>query len=94
MAANLKIVGFDFEPETLEYLESGQMQAVHVQRQYHMGYLGVVLPYAIHVLGLEETKRIAAPHMVGDSHIDTGLDVITPEDLEEYNAYLDTLGVD
>jgi ribose transport system substrate-binding protein len=42
---DVKIAAFDFEALTLEYMQSGKIQATHAQRQYYMGYLA---PY-IHV---------------------------------------------
>jgi ribose transport system substrate-binding protein len=88
-----KIVAFDFEPDTLSYMESGVIAATHVQRQYYMGYLSVYVLYSIKMLGLEETKANLGANLLGGFHLDTGLDVIRAEDLEEYNAFIDDLGI-
>ncbi len=86
------IVAFDFEPQTLDYMEDGVIAATHVQRQYYMGYLSVYLLYSIKAVGLEQTKKTIGDHLIDGYHLDTGLDVIRAEDLEEYNAFVDELG--
>jgi len=88
-----KIVAFDFEPDTLSYMESGVIAATHVQRQYYMGYMSVYVLYSIHTIGLDETKTILGDRLIDDFHLDTGLDVIRSEDLAEYNAFVDDLGI-
>jgi ribose transport system substrate-binding protein len=97
VAANLdempKIVAFDFEPDTLSYMEDGVIAATHVQRQYYMGYLSVYVLYSIKTLGLEETKANLGDNLLHGFHLDTGLDVIRAEDLEEYNSFIDDLGI-
>jgi ribose transport system substrate-binding protein len=92
-AADVKIVGFDFEAGTLAHMQNGVIQATHVQRQYYMGYFLPYLLYSINVLGLDKTKTIIAPQMVDDSRFNTGLDVVRADQLDQYNAYLDTLGI-
>jgi|GEM_PF-895132 len=88
-----KIVAFDFEPDTLSYMEDGIIAATHVQRQYYMGYLSVYVLYSIKMLGLEETKANLGTNLLHGFHLDTGLDVIRAEDLEEYNTFIDDLGI-
>ena len=88
-----KIVAFDFEPSTLTYMEDGVIHATHVQRQYYMGYLSMYLLYSIKTVGLEETKDSVSAHLLNDFHLDTGLDVIFAQDLSEYNAFVDELGI-
>ena len=90
---DIKVAAFDFESETLEYMEAGKIQVTHAQRQYYMGYLIPYLLYAANVLGLEETKTLAADLMVDDERIDTGLDIIYADKVDEYNQFLDDLGV-
>ena len=92
-AEDVKIVGFDFEPETLSYMRSGLMQATHAQRQYYMGYLVPYVLYGMNVLGVERTLGILSPHMVDENRFNAGLDVVSTEQLDDYNAFLDSLGV-
>jgi ribose transport system substrate-binding protein len=90
---DIAIVGFDFDPKTLSYMQSGLIRATHAQRQYYMGYLMPYLLYGINALGLEKTKQIMAPHMVDDARIDSGLDVVGATQVDQYNAFLDSLGI-
>lgn len=87
------IVAFDFEPSTLSYMEDGVIAATHVQRQYYMGYMSVYIMYSIYAVGIEETKAALGDHLIDGFHVDTGLDVIRSEDLDEYNAFVDELGI-
>jgi ribose transport system substrate-binding protein len=91
--SDIAIVAFDFEPETLTYMQSGLIRATHVQRQYYMGYLMPYLLYGINALGMDKTKQIMAPHMVDSARIDTGLDVVGANQVDAYNAFLDSLGI-
>jgi ribose transport system substrate-binding protein len=88
-----KIVAFDFEPDTLTYMEQGVISATHVQRQYYMGYMSVYVLYSIKTVGLAETKATLGSRLIDDFHLDTGLDVIRAEDLDEYNTFIDDLGI-
>ena len=90
---DIKIVGFDFDATTLEFMDQGYMQATHAQRQYYMGYLLPYVLYSIDVLGLEPTKKLLVDHMVDGSRFDTGIDVVLAEDLDEFNSFLDSLGI-
>lgn len=89
----LKIAGFDFEPDTLRYMASGYIQATHVQRQYYMGYLVPYAIYAIKTLGLDATVDELAPHMLDEHRFDSGVDVVDADQVEEYNDFLDSLGI-
>jgi len=88
-----KIVAFDFEPDTLSYMQDGVIAATHVQRQYYMGYMSVYVLYSIQTVGLEETKAALGSDLIDGYHLDTGLDVIRAEDLDEYNGFMDDLGI-
>lgn len=89
-----KIVAFDFDPTTLTFMQEGVIQATHVQRQYYMGYISLYLLYSINTVGLDATKAAMSAHLLRGYHVDTGLDVIRSEDLAEYNAFVDELGID
>jgi ribose transport system substrate-binding protein len=90
---DIKIAAFDFEPETLELMREGKIQATHVQRQYYMGYIIPYLLYAINALGIDDTKAIVSYLMVDESRLDTGLDVISADQIDAYNDFLDSLGI-
>ncbi|MFQ5811045.1 MAG: sugar-binding protein [Armatimonadota bacterium] len=86
----IKIVSFDAEPQTIELLEQGAIEATVVQKPYMFGYLSVELLYMMKTMGVEETQMLLAP----DGIVDTGVRVVTPENVGEFKAYLDDLGVE
>jgi ribose transport system substrate-binding protein len=90
---DLSIVGFDFEPETLEYMHQGLIKATHAQRQYYMGYLVPYMLYSMKALGVSKTMDIISPHMADESRFNAGLDVVNADQVDEYNAFLDSLGI-
>jgi ribose transport system substrate-binding protein len=90
---DLAIVGFDFEPETLDYMHQGLIKATHAQRQYYMGYLVPYVLYSMKALGTEQTMDIIKPHMADESRFNAGLDVVHADQVDEYNAFLDSLGI-
>jgi ribose transport system substrate-binding protein len=89
----LQIVAFDFEPETLSYMEDGYIQATHAQRQYYMGYMLPYVVYSIHALGLKATKNLLDDRMIDSSSFDTGIDVVEADQLDDFNNFLDSLGI-
>lgn len=90
---DIAIAAFDFEPETLVLMEEGKIQVTHVQRQYYMGYLVPYLLYASNVLGVSETKALISDIMVDDDRVDTGLDVVAADKLDDYTLFLESLGL-
>lgn len=90
---DIKIVAFDFEPDTLKYMENGYIQATHAQRQYYMGYLLPYAMYSIKVLGFEATTDILKDQMVGPNRLDTGLDVVMADQVDDFGDFLDSLGI-
>jgi ABC-type sugar transport system substrate-binding protein len=89
----IKIVGFDMEAPTKEYFDKGYFHAIAVQRQYYMGQLGVLVPYAINVLGAARTAELLRPILVNPTFIDTGIDLITNENYAAYMSFLSELGI-
>jgi ribose transport system substrate-binding protein len=89
----LKMAGFDFEPQTLAYMEGGYIQATHVQRQYYMGYLVPYALYSIRVLGMDATIDSLADQMIDTERFDTGIDVVQADQVDDYNDFLDTLEI-
>ncbi|WP_437730488.1 substrate-binding domain-containing protein [Sorangium sp. So ce1335] len=90
--ADLPIVAFDFDPRTVEYMRQGRIKATAVQRQYYQGYLVPYILYGIKTLGLDATKEILAPLMDGGSTVSTGVDTVPSDKVDDYNAFLDTIG--
>ncbi|WP_437782492.1 substrate-binding domain-containing protein [Sorangium sp. So ce1097] len=87
----LPIVAFDFDPKTVDYMRQGRIKATHVQRQYYQGYLVPYILYGIKTIGLDATRRVLAPHMVDDIRVNTGLDVVPADKIDDYNDFLDSI---
>lgn len=90
---DISIVGFDFEPDSLEYMRQGLIKATHAQRQYYMGYLVPYVLYSMKALGVAKTMEIISPHMVDENRFNAGLDVVRADQVDEYNAFLDSIGI-
>lgn len=77
----IKIVGFDTVPITLDFIRQGYIQGTVGQRPYMMGYVGLKVLYDIHMgkeLQLpEELKAV-------DGIIDTGIIFVTAENINEH----------
>ena len=86
----IKVVSFDAEPQTLDHLEKGEIEATVVQKPYLFGYLSVQLLYAMKVLGAEEVQAVLPEKGI----IDTGVTVVTPDNVGEFMEYLKGLGVE
>jgi ribose transport system substrate-binding protein len=91
--ADVAIVAFDFDPKTVNYMQSGLIRATHAQRQYYEGYLTPYVLYGLNVLGKKETLSILKPQLVGKDKFNAGLDVVKNDELDEYYSFLDSLGV-
>ncbi len=91
----VKLVAFDLEPGTITLLKEGIVAAAIGQRPYFMGYLSVYTLYALSTIGPSETLKLLDPYLSGDNKdsIDTGVDIVTPENLPEYSAYLNSIGI-
>jgi ribose transport system substrate-binding protein len=90
---DVTIVGFDFEPETLTYMQSGMIKATHAQRQYYMGYLVPYVLYSMKALGADRTLDILSPQMTDTVRFNAGIDVVSADKVDAYNAFLDSLGI-
>lgn len=90
---DVTVVGFDFDAETLSYMRSGLIKATHAQRQYYMGYMVPYVLYSMKVLGAPRTMDLISSHMVDATRFDAGIDVVTSDQVDEYNAFLDSLGI-
>jgi ribose transport system substrate-binding protein len=104
----LKIVAFDTELQTQACTEDGVVQAMIGQRVFFYGYLSSLVMHAMVCNGVEETMKLLDPYLKpwpsvateavaegadGKVHLDTGVDVIRAETLDQYIKYLDEIGV-
>jgi ribose transport system substrate-binding protein len=92
---SLKLVAFDLDPTTLDGLAAGTVDAAIGQRPYWMGYLSVYSLYAMKALGPEQTMNVLAPFLSGPNGdvFSTGQDVVTPDTIDQYRDYLESLGI-
>jgi ribose transport system substrate-binding protein len=85
-----RLVCFDATPDIINGIKEGVINATVAQREFDMGYKSVQLIYLIAILG----ESVAMDKMeVVDGVIDTGVDVITANNLKEYEALLDEKGI-
>ncbi|PLV57607.1 sugar-binding protein [Thermotoga sp. SG1] len=92
----VKIVCFDTTPDILQYVKEGVIQATMGQRPYMMGYLSVTVLYLMNKIGVQNTLMMLPKATVDgkvDYVIDTGVDVVTPENLDEYLKKMEELGI-
>ncbi len=85
-----KLVCFDATTDIINGIKEGVINATVAQREFDMGYKSVQLIYLIATQG--EAAAIAKMGVV-DGVIDTGVDVITAENLKTYEALLDEKGI-
>jgi ribose transport system substrate-binding protein len=90
---DVAIVAFDFDPKTVQYMQSGLIKATHAQRQYYMGYMTPYVIYGMNVLGKEKTKQLLSAQMIDQYQFNTGLDVVPADKMDAYAAFLDSLGI-
>ena len=85
------VVGFDAEPATLEGLQKGDIDATVVQKPYYFGYLSVMVLYNMARLGAEAVQMVLPQP---DHVVDTGVVIVTPDNVEKFIEYLHSLGVE
>jgi ribose transport system substrate-binding protein len=91
-SGQVRLVAFDLEPATLDGLEAGTVDAAIGQRPYWFGYLSTHILYTMEQLGEARTLELLEPWLDGQL-FDTGADVVRPDTIETYRAYLETLGI-
>jgi len=76
-----KILAFDAEPNTIQAMSEGDVDAMVVQNPYRMGYESVRLLAAL-VRSDEATRNEMLPHLDGPGGdiYDTGLKIVVPDD--------------
>ena len=87
------IVSFDVTDEHLYLIDEGLIDATIAQKQYLMGYEGVKIIHQINEKGLEAVLDSLPENEDGDYIIDTGVDVVSKGNLEEYLKLMDKWGV-
>jgi len=87
------VVAFDTTDEHLFMINDGLIDAAIGQRQYFMGYLSVVALRDMAQAGKEATMMLMPETEEGDVIIDTGVDVVTKDNLANYVKMLDKWGV-
>ena len=92
-AGEVHIVAFDTTDEHLFMIKDGLIDAAIGQRQYFMGYLSVVVLRDMVEAGKEATMMLMPKTEGGDVIIDTGVDIVTKDNLADYVKMLDEWGV-
>lgn len=85
-----KLVCFDATTDIINGIKDGVIDATVAQREFDMGYKSVQLIYLVATVGQQ-----AAFEQLGvvDGVIDTGVDLITQANLQEYEQDLDEKGI-
>jgi ribose transport system substrate-binding protein len=92
----IKIVCFDTTTDILQYVKEGVIQATMGQRPYMMGYLSVVTLYLMSKTGVQNTLAMlpkVEAEGITDYVIDTGVDIVTPQNLSNYLETMEKLGI-
>lgn len=96
----VKIICFDGDPKTLLNLRNGKVDATVVQKPYEFGRLSTKLLYLINRKGLKGAMEELKPELekmgmqLNGSVIDTGVEVITPENCGPFLERLKKLGLE
>jgi len=91
MVGDIKVVAFDATTDHINFIMSGAIQATVAQREYDMGYQSVMVIAAL--AQNEDTEAVLAEFGAVEGVIDTGVDVLTPANVKDYEAGLDEKGV-
>jgi len=89
----VRIVCFDTTDEHISLIEEGVIDAAVGQKQYFMGYLSVVLLANMARVGVENVMMLLPKNEEGDTIVDTGVDVVTKDNLKDYIKLLEEWGV-
>jgi ribose transport system substrate-binding protein len=93
----IKIVGFDFEPGTKEAISKGEIDATVVQKPYQFGRLSVEFLYLAKRDGVDKARAewdgLNPEYPLKDDKINTGVQVITPQNSAPFLAQLKKWGV-
>ncbi len=90
----IKIVCDDSDPQTLDFVKKGVIQASVLQQPYQQGYTGAYLLAALKVLGKDATMTLVKPYLESDgSTLSSGVGLVTQSNLGDYQALLTKLGI-
>ncbi len=87
-AGKVHVVCFDTTADIIKWIKDGVIDATIGQRPYMMGYLSVAVLFNMNRAGVTNTLQ-----MLPKGNIDTGVDVVTRANLEEYRKLLESLGI-
>jgi ribose transport system substrate-binding protein len=85
-----RLVCFDATTDIINGIKEGVIDATVAQREFDMGYKSVQLIYLMATQGADAAMSEMG---VVDGIIDTGVDIITPATLKDYEAGLDAKGI-
>ncbi|MDH6137537.1 ribose transport system substrate-binding protein [Kitasatospora sp. MAA4] len=90
----IKIVSDDSDPQTLDFIKKGVIQASILQQPYQQGYTGAYLLAALKVLGEDATMNLVKPYLESDgTTLSSGVGVVTQANLTDYQSLLTKLGI-
>ncbi|CAG6395599.1 substrate-binding domain-containing protein [Streptomyces cocklensis] len=93
-SGKVKIISDDSDPQTLNFVKSGVIQATVLQQPYQQGYTGAYLLAALKVLGKQATLDLVKPYLESDgTTISSGVGLVTQANLTDYQAKLTELGI-
>jgi ribose transport system substrate-binding protein len=93
-SGKVKIISDDSDPQTLNFIKSGAIQATVVQEPYQQGYTGAYLLAAFKVLGKDATLNLVKPYLESDgTTLSSGVGLVTGANLSDYQAKLQQLGI-
>jgi ribose transport system substrate-binding protein len=93
-SGRVKIVSDDSDPQTLNFIKSGVIQATVLQQPYQQGYTGAYLLAAFKVLGKDATLNIVKPYLESDgTTLSSGVGLVTQANLADYRAKLSQMGI-
>ncbi|MFI0939676.1 substrate-binding domain-containing protein [Streptomyces sp. NPDC021020] len=90
----VKVISDDSDPQTLNFIKSGVIQATVLQQPYQQGYTGAYLLAAFKVLGVDATLALVKPYLESDATtLSSGVGLVTQANLGDYQAKLAELGI-
>ncbi|MDH6115395.1 ribose transport system substrate-binding protein [Kitasatospora sp. MAP12-15] len=93
-SGTIKVVCDDSDPQTLDFIKKGVIQASILQQPYQQGYTGAYLLAALKVLGKDATMALVKPYLESDgTTLSSGVGVLTQANLADYQSMLAKLGI-
>jgi ribose transport system substrate-binding protein len=86
----IKVVGFDATSDSIKGIKEGLIDAIIGQREYDMGYKSVQM---IKLIAQQGAPAALAAMGAENGVISTGVDVITADNLRQYEKRLDARGI-